>query len=619
MVCALPVKFAAIKSSLSTTSIYLHCPSKMFKKEFHAKASSNIKSSERRKLLASICTTYNLPQAQLTKEAELDLLPATIKQAIYQSTQGHKGIVYLDENETPLWFKTRDSPSYPTVFTLWKAAYVLPVIKTHPHVIKVLTNGADLMLPGTIPPFDSRAVKGAVVGIVDSEHPTVIKAIGVCKLNMPQFSNVIGRTGIAVEVLHHMGDLLFKMNKYVDIPVPESVVDEVPLKEEPEEATDEQTEVVEQTEASEQTEVAEQTEVDEQSEAEEVPEVAVDSKTDFSDIAEELTELSLEDVDNFFIKSLQQTIKNDGIKPPITSSTFMSNHIYNNLPVIDPSYCNIKKTSWKKTAKFLKAMEKQKYITVKGKGDDLTITGIMAASDPSLVNFVNHKTIGSVKAKANSQAADSNKKDKKNELKVTKLYKPTAKSRNFFNKINEVYDSYYTSQEIRKLLEVYIKVEKLVNTSNPKNIDLDAVLHSITQLKNEPQPRDVVYKSFLKNFSPYYAILKPGEEINEDTVIRKGEPPVIKIVSQTKIGRKIVTSVLNFENFDIKPHILSEELKVKCSGSSTIGPSIHNPSLLEVSVQGPHGKTIIQLLNDKGVPSTYIDFEDKVKKKKKRT
>lgn len=602
----------------------------MFKKEFQSKASANIKSSERRKLFSSICDTYDLPQSQLTKEAELDLLPVTIKQSTYESEQGHKGTIYLDENETPLWFKTRDSECYPSIFTLWKAAYVLPVIKTHPHVFKVLVNGANLMLPGTIPPFDKRAVKGKLVGIVESEHPTVIKAIGVCNLNMTQFTSVIGRTGIAVQVLHNVGDFLYKMNKYVDIPVPEVVINEIPLKEEQledqptdtpvdtdkDQPTDTPTDTIQTTDIDQPTDTPIDMDQPTDTPIETVSNTEVASRNSISDVAEELSELSVEDVDNFFVKSLLQTIKTDGIKPPITSSTFMSNHIYNNLPVISPTYCNIKKTSWKKTAKFLKAMEKQKYLTVKGKGDDLTITGLMEASNPLLVNFVIHKTMGAVRAKANTEASQ---KKNKNELQVTKLFKPTAKSRSFFNKIDEIYDCYYTAQEVRKLLELYIKFEKLVNPSNPKNVDLDNVLHSITQLKNEPQPRDVVYKSFLKNFSPYYTILKRGEEIDEDTLIKKGEPPVIKILSQTKIGRKIVTSVRNFEDFGIKPHILSEELKVKCSGSTTIGPCVQNPSLIEVSVQGPHGKIIIDLLNEKGVPSTYIDFEDKVKKKKKRT
>ena len=94
----------------------------------------------------------------------------------------------------------------------------------------------------------------------------------------------------------------------------------------------------------------------------------------------------------------------------------------------------------------------------------------------------------------------------------------------------------------------------------------------------------------------------------------KGEPPKIAIITEMRLGRKVVTRVQNFEHYFIKPHVLAEELRTKCSGSSTIGQSI-----TEVTVQGPHAKLITDLLNkDKGIPVSFIDVEDKTKKKKKK-
>lgn len=591
----------------------------MFKKDPQPKASANIKSSERRKLLSGICNSYGIPQNDLNKEAELNILPSTTKQASYQSVQGHKGTIYFDENETPTWFKTRDSQLYPSLFTCWKAAYILPKIITHPHVIRVLSGGADLMLPGTVPPFDPRAVKGSIVGIVDSANPTVIKAIGRCKLNLPQFTLVIGRTGIAVEVMHHLDDELYKLNKFVDIPIPEQVVDEVPLKEHDQEPK-----------PTEEGHSAEDKHDEQPVHDKEEQEVTQDYGTaindpdsddpDVDNIAEELTTLTVEEVDNFFIRSLLQTIKTDKIELPITSSTFMSNHIYKNLPVVDSSYCNIKKTSWKKTTKYLKAMEKLKYLTVKGKGDDLSVVSLTGSNNPAVQNFVVHKTMGSVKKDTNSTTTTTgNKKDKSLELNVVYLYKPTSKSRMIFNKTEEDFQTWYTQSEVRDILNKYIKIQNLVNPKDPKKINLDDNLNAMTSLGIGAHPRDKLFKTFLSNFSPYYVVLRPGESLEDDTVqLNKGEPPTIKIITQMKIGRKIITRILNFEKFFIKPHILSDDLKVKCSGSTTIGPCVENPALTEVTVQGPHGKIIMEYLNSKGIPNTFINFEDKVKKKKRR-
>ncbi|PYD84087.1 hypothetical protein DNF23_56480 [Pseudomonas syringae pv. pisi] len=49
-----------------------------------------------------------------------------------------------------------------------------------------------------------------------------------------------------------------------------------------------------------------------------------------------------------------------------------------------------------------------------------------------------------------------------------------------------------------------------------------------------------------------------------------------------------------------------------------MGNSIHNPNLTEVMVQGPHGSTVERYLKEKGVPSSYIEVEDKSKRRKKR-
>ncbi|AOW25877.1 translation initiation factor 2D [Candida albicans P78042] len=504
----------------------------MFKKPAQIKPSSNIKTSERKRLLSCIADAYSLPLEELTKEETEKILPSTIKKASFVSFEKVSGSIYFDENEVPVWFHTRDSDIYPTIFTLMKYPTILPTIATHPHVLGVLAKGADLMLPGTVPPFDKRAVKGAIVGIVSHDNPQKVTAIGHCKLNMTQFDSVVGRSGVAVEIIHHLDDTLLE-KKELTIPVSDTV------KEQSNETVPE-------------------------------PKPAKEQK-------HELPELTTEEIDNLFIKSIKSV---NNIELPTPASTFMS-YVNKNVP----SSITMKKTSWKKASKFLKEMAKLNYIKVKGKDEELSIIQLNITTSES-------NATPKTKSKPTSTSNAS-----PNTLKVIPLYKPTKNLRLFFNKLDAEYDEYFTAAAAKSLLESYIKKFSLV-ADDPKLIKPDAELGTKTEM-----PRDQLLKHFLTKFSPYYQI--------NNSVVYKGTPPKIEIVTELKIGRKVVTRVSNYEKFEIKTETLAKELRNKCSGSSTI---VDN----DVQVQGPHGKLIIDILKEKGVPVSYINFEDKTKKKKNK-
>lgn len=567
----------------------------MFKKPPQPKPSANIKSSERRNLLTSICTEYDIDKASLSKEDEHALLPATIKQSSYQSIQGHKGIIYYDTEEKPLWFKPRDHPIYPTIYTLWKAAYLLPIILTNEPTIERLMNFANLMLPGCIPPFDKRATKGTLVGVSCYKNPTVIKAIGHCSLNMTQFDDVVDRRGVAVTIIHSLDDELFKLYDR-DVVIPSEVNNVKPL------AIDSTTESIAEVSLADETAAQE---IGEQPPRNETP-LEQGNETD---ITEE--ELAIEDIDNFFIRAFIQCVKQSKIECPITASKIMS-EILKCFPRMDPKYCNIKKSSWKKTAKYLKALEKMNYLTLKGKGDDVVVTAI-TISPEVVANFVPHKTMEDSKTGPTPSKKDSEKK-----LSVVSLYKPNNKARMIFNKLDKDFQRLYTKQELKTILNEYIKVSLLPNKNNPKMIRLDEVLLSLIGGTEESLPRDKLFDAFLKKFSSNYCVLSPGEEMSRSTPVHKGEPPKVKILTQIVLGRKKTTSIVNFETFFIKPQILAEDLKNLCSGSTAINQSVHNPALTEVMVQGPHGPAIVDYLKNKGVPIAFIDFEDKSKGKKRR-
>ncbi|KAG5420250.1 hypothetical protein I9W82_002130 [Candida metapsilosis] len=582
----------------------------MFKKPPQVKPAANIKSSDRRKLLSTVCKTYNLPIDEIAKQGLDNLVPPISKKATFTSPIDKKltGTIYFDSDEIPTWFQTRDSQLYPSLFTCWKCPYILPLVKTHEPVIGVLGKGADLMLPGTIPPFDVRATKNAIVGIVSKEKPNVIMAVGVCRLNLTQFDYVVGRSGMAVEIIHHFDDELMKLNKEIDVVVPDNVDPEIPkiVSDEEEVANEEEKE----SEQKEEKPVAESQAAESGTTGE--------TRTDIDDVSEELAQLTTDEVDNFFIRSLLQTIKLENFQLPINSSSFMSLYIYKNLPILDPAYANIKKTSWKKTSKFLKAMAKLSYLEVKGKDEDLSIVKLMPKTDPTIENFVPHK-INKVKkptsAGSDGNGGSSSSPSSSSAMKITNLYKPTSKSRMFFNKLDAEFDHLYTLPELRTMFNDYIKSANLVNPKNPKQIIVDEIIAKPTNKPIDAQvARDEIFTTFLTNFTPHYSI-KDNNNINNVNAhdhIAKGTPPKIRIVTEMKIGRKVITRVGNYDKFFIKQGAFAEELRKLCSGSTTIVDDE------QVQVQGPHGNTIINLLKEKGVPLGCIEFEDKVKKKKRK-
>lgn len=580
----------------------------MFKKDPQPKSSANIKSSERRQLLAEICKEYNIAKEHLSKEDELALVPATIKQASYQSVQSHKGTIYFNTDEKPLWFRIRGYPLYPTLYTLWQAGYLIPIVQTNAFVIGKIKNNANLMLPGSFLTPDTRVKKRCLMGVVDYKSPTVVLAVGVCEVN-PEVFQSEDRSGTAVTIVHRIEDELFNLYDG-DYEIPEMVSVEPPALSNEEKGEGEGSE---EQEVHEKEEGHEEEEVHESLPGKEI-ETTVGEDDTVDELAETVSEISVEDMDNFFIRAFIQSVKLDTILLPVSASKMMSDHILKNFPRMDPKYCNIKKSSWKKTAKFLKALEKLNYLSLKGKGDDVVVTEISPPKE-MVETFVTHKTIEDAKGPSTTLS----KKETDSKLSVLNLYKPTNKVRALSNAGYLEIQTLYSQPQLKDIINTYIKDKELADKKKPKFVNLDPALLTATNLSEDSMTREKIVPSFLKSFSPHYCILQPGETYGPGVKVHKGEPKKIQILTQTVLGRKKTTSILDFEHFFIKPLALAEDLRSKCSGSTAIGSAKRDPSIVEVMVQGPHGPTIIEYLKQKGVPTAFIEFEDKSKGKKKRT
>lgn len=567
----------------------------MFKADPQTKTSANIKSSERRNLYTRICQQLNLPKEKISKDVERTILPAIIKESGFRSARNDEGYIYYNSSDTPVWFEgyEDDSPLYPSIFTLWNAPALIPMVFTHPHVVNdALRNGAHLMLPGCILPFDSRIKKGDIVGVCGSDAPYVAKAVGEACMDLGNIDNVVGTRGLAVKIVHWLGDGLYKLNTHVDISVPKELDPTTPWEVESSSIAEKQNQdaanPMESIEPSKDTTAVQET-----------------TENDLKEISNEMEELSVKDLDHLFTRALLQAIKVEDIEVPVKASTFMSNYVLKNLPMLDAKYKSIKKTSWKKSSKYLKAMNKLGYIQIKGKDEDLSIISTLPKTDNTIVNFITHKI-------DKPKGSETESKDNNNTLQVIRLYQPINRHRMFFNKAFETYNQLYDIKTLTTILNDYIKEHDLSDKKDPKFILADEALSGC--LSKPKIARKDLTQDFIKHMTKKYVILKPGENIEEAQVFN-GEVPKVEIVCETRIGRKTVTRVRNFEVFGIKPFIITEELRNLCQGSSTL-EEIRGQQ--EVMVQGPHYKLVHKYLVDKGIPASFITFEDKSKKKKKK-
>lgn len=565
----------------------------MFKKEPHIKALSNLKNSERKKLLQTF-------QKQTNNE-EYSFPTSTIKQT---KSNGQKsvGTVYTDENNTPILFKEKHKEQlFPTVYSCWEYPALLPIVLTHGFVIEEhLFNGANLMISGSIPPFDPRCKIGTLCGIASKQAPETVLAIGIVELDLPSYDKVIGETGVAVKIIHYFNDGLSKVFKMkLEPPIVLS------------------TQSKDNNISSKQIESSEQIKAVEK-EQEDVKEASVDVE----EIAEVLDHFTVSDVDYFITRALYYTLTQDkGLELPISASNFISNHIMRNLPPIDHNEVNVKKTSWKKSAKFLKHFEKEGFLKLKGKGDDLTIVGKNTDKD-ELKNFVPYK-LGCSKSATESRESTTSKEKTSGMIYSLTLYKPFNLAKDLLKEVSLASHTYYTSQDIRSAVSQYISVKNLADTKDKGKVIMDDLLFDMVNKKKKVLNAsriiargEILHPLLTNNFTEFYQIFK-----SDDTLLfkapMKGSLPHIKIITEMKIGRKVITRVSNFEVFQVDPESLAADLRKICSGSTTISES-QTFKCAEVQVQGPHGQSIIDHLNKLGIPSKWIDFENKLKKKKRK-
>ncbi|KAJ6120551.1 hypothetical protein N7523_004831 [Penicillium sp. IBT 18751x] len=646
----------------------------MFKKKPTIKNLSPLRSSDRRKIADQIIKDYQIsvPSSETSSDTPTAesgtlptlssirnaLLPDNTQTARFTTTAGPdlrevQGIVYVGahagEEERVLWFKIEHGPGYdkrlyPTVYTLWNNPNIVPLLYTPDMVMRKLQGGADLMTPGLAnePPFPEKAIKNAVVAVASCDKHTVPAFVGICEIDVSALGEVQGTKGHAVRGLHWEGDELWawSSSSRPGRPGPEYIQG----------WDDEEIDDVEEG-------VGELTLDDKEDGAAENTDntLGKDEPPVTGEPAEEVKEPSTKEIDDAFIKAFIYSLwklKQDnpsapthGLTLPVSPSILIANLISPYLPIYSAQqaqFYNIKKTSWKNVKKFIKHLDKLKFIKAKDRSGGETYVWDVDFDDQRIDRFVPYKLPSKAALESGNKPASDSKKSAATDdadpavgqsLAVQTLYRATGKlcpdilpSLPPSNPKN-----YYKYSDISSHLDAYLQSQDppIVSKDNRRIITLNPYLANtiFTSGSSEDQgtlkrgmvTRDGLLKRIIEDntfLQPHYAILKPGQTL-ADVKPKAGATPKAQITIEKRTGSKLVTKVTNLEVFGIIPSLLAEELQKKCASSTSVTQANGAPKgVMEVLVQGDQRKVIETALTRRGLKSQWVEMVDKTKKKK---
>ncbi|TPX74603.1 hypothetical protein CcCBS67573_g04129 [Chytriomyces confervae] len=494
-----------------------------------------------------------------------------------------------------------DGVLLPTVYALSIEPKLLPHIVTHAGVVRRLMQGADLMLPGVLKPVETRIRKGDPVAIVSNGAPVAVAFAAMDATEM--LAN--GMRGKGFVIVHVVGDALFAMGDGV------IATSNLEAQLDSEEDDDDDSEFV----------VVEREDVD--------PAI---TRADSDPVVLEMETLSLYDAESIvkvanapsvqqspqemdrmlelaLLTSIKISLPQDSKAYPMPVTSLYSLH----MQLIDPSL-EVKNSSYKKLAKFLKAMEKRGYLKLKERqGGELVLVSVNSAHPEVSAFVVDQRTAKQIQKNArasdsgaSSSAATNTPSAAQDQfIQITDLFKSTASVGRMWKEVGIQKDSLFTRAEVKQAIETYIKVQDLVNKENPRLIKIDAYLADAILSKDEYASvqflaRDAILDRICDKMTPMHSISAPGS----DPILRKGAVKPLSILVEKRQGRKTVTRISNMESYLIPPEELATRLKVPCAASTTVAPlqggggSSGKPLLHEVLVQGNKVHEVCVVLRD---------------------
>ncbi|KAL8704152.1 MAG: hypothetical protein Q9201_002679 [Fulgogasparrea decipioides] len=662
----------------------------MFKKKPTIKPLAPLRSSDRRKIADQIIKQFQVEIPPKNGEEKPEdshgstiigvgairnsLLPDNSQSARFTTTVGKdlkqvSGTVYVGshpgEEQRVLWIKLEER-LIPTGGlhallrgTVLKVPYSLYAMeKSKDLVLQKLRGGADLMTPGLAggPPFPSRATRGSLVAIASLERPRVPVVVGTCEIDVSSLQEVKGAKGHAVRGEHWEGDEIWAWGQggATGRKAPEEI--------EGWDSNDGGTGLEEQI-----GHVTVDDSEDEQGEGGvSVEPAAIETEGDrrrndfvegedgkpYEQLDVDQREFSTKEIDDIFwnaflygLHHYRNTNRSDprhGLDFPVNQSAVISNLVLPFLPITTPAKAaslNIKKTSWKNTKKFVKALDKARLLKSKDRDGGECVILDIDFEDQAVTSFVPYKL-----PKKEAPGADSggrggdkaitagiNPSDDSIGQKLSKidLFKPKEQLASVFAASDGSHHDLYLPGELRPIVNSYIDSENLISDTNKRLVNINPVLANAVFDGSSPLdrevlakgsvPRDALIDRILKSCSPYWVILR-NDETRDEVKAKAGHAPKIHITLETRSGNKTVTKLSGVELFHIQPQPLAEELQKTCASSTSVNQlagSSPKKSVMEVMVQGPQKDAMIKALEKRGINRHWVEVNDKTKGKKK--
>ncbi|KAJ1720026.1 hypothetical protein LPJ53_005302 [Coemansia erecta] len=528
--------------------------------------------------------------------------------AKFVSHIGEKGEIFYDDTGAPVWFKAEmhgdiKTPVllFPTVYTLWKFPETLPIIWTSSYAIEKLINGADLMVPGLIvPPGGMPDLKRGDIVAVCCPGSLGAQAVGVLTFDTKDVRSVAGAKGKAVLIAHTYKDHLWESGS----------------KEGPPEITGEHAADVEDTSG-------------------EQP-VADSAHSEHHEAAEyrgQGDEVTAAEMDALLMNALKQVMatvldsEHAAGLLPLNASTLYSNYMVPNAP--RGITLDIKRSTYKKLAKFLKAAEKLGLIKLKDIRGELHIK-VLEWSHREMTGFEPYRV---VRAKGgdrpSGQTAESGGASKNSGgssgsagmIQIIELLKPSRDLVPLFDDVGARSESgFFSRQEARGVLEQYIKKHELVNPNSPRMIKLDHCVCDGLLAKDEysklsEMARDKLHGRLQEKMTLYTQIVVPGRAPGAPKI---GNPAAVEIACEKKMGSKILTRIAGLEAYDIDPAGVAKDLRTMCASSTGVDPIPGKKNAQSVHVQGHQVAAVSKLLEKRGIPAHLLKVTDKTGKAPKK-
>ncbi|KAJ1954027.1 hypothetical protein EC988_002654, partial [Linderina pennispora] len=582
-------------------------------------------------------------------------VPNNLQTAKFVSHVGEKGQIIYDGPGDPLWIKaelldSQESVLVPTVYSLWRFPTMLPILWTWPAVVKKLINGADLMAPGLIIPDGGLPdlKRGTVVAIC-CPGSLAAQAVGVLTFETKGVTSVAGAKGKAVLITHTYKDHLWESGSKAH---PQEILQAgtgsalhvqgdfgdssddgggeddggdwtVVTKKPPASGT-----------AAATSEELVPLERDSAQLTAQLEKEAVISESAAAPVSEPSAKLTPAEMDSLLLEALKQvmaTVLDEKAATdllPLNSSTLYSHYIVSNAP--HNQELDIKKSTYKKLAKFLKAAEKRGLVQLKDIRGESHIKSFnwkhkeMLEYKPYKVALVKkgHAAASSAATGASSAQSTVGRVDKtaSGMIQVIELFKPSNGLKPLFDEVGASTPSgYFSRHQARSVLEDYIKAHGLIDPKNPRQVKLDHRLCDGLLTKDEYSkltvfPRDKLQSRLQEKMTLYTELRIPGKT----PTAKIGAPPQVEILCEKKMGNKVITRTVGLEKYEIDPHAVAKELRTICASSTTVDPVPGKKNALAVIVQGHHVSALAKLLEKHGLPPRLITVTDKTSKPKKK-